>query len=63
MVKKEYFIYWWTAKNITGNIILTFDFKKKSLGDLMRLIIKEINEDHSSLGITNITIKFITELK
>ena len=62
-MEKRYFIYWWASEKLSGNSILSFDFKKNTLTDLIQLMIKELNEDKEGKGIKNFTIKFITEIK
>ncbi len=61
-MKKKYFIYWKT-KRISGNIILNIDWEKGYLDELIRRIINDINKKDPTLGIQNLEIPFMMELK
>lgn len=62
---KRYFVYW-SAKEYDGNIIVFFDFDKDRLEDFIRHIIGQINtqaEKEGQIKISDLAVKFITELK
>ena len=60
---KRYFIYWSTNRDIDGNIILSIDWNKISLKEVIKDIIHSLNKEDPKVEIKNISIPFMVEIK
>ncbi len=60
-MKKRYLIYWRSQPGIDGNIVMTIDWDKVQLKEVIEEIIDLLNKQNSD--IKNLSIPFMVELK